>query len=269
MQDRALKSMQQLGFTASEARIYLWLLRHHPATGYEVAARSGVPRSAVYHTLGRLANLGVIASVSGRPTRYVPLGPDKLVALMAARSRGSLEELEAALRALDVRPAEATTATLVGYRPVMDQAKALVAQSKRSVVASLWGRESRALAAALKARVKRGVEVILFSFTPVALDGAQVFSYGLAEEALARDWQHKLILISDLSRVLVGGAEETDDNRAVITDETTLVEMALSNLVLDITLFGQRTGVETSAAVTALTTHMAPVDELLKAKGGE
>ncbi|HEY3355990.1 MAG TPA: helix-turn-helix domain-containing protein [Polyangia bacterium] len=264
--DRALKSMQQLGFTASEARIYLWLLRHHPATGYEVAARSGVPRSAVYHTLGRLAGMGVIAAVSGKPARYVPIAPDKLVNLMAARHKGVLDDLEQSLRALDVQPAEASTATLVGYGAVMDQAKALVSQSKKSVVASLWAREAKALAPALRARLRRSVEVILFSFTPVALEGAEVFSYGLPEDGLAREWQHKLIIISDLGRVLVGGAEETDDNRAVITDETTLVEMALSNLVLDITLFGQRHGVETSTVVTRLTTHMAPVDELLRAK---
>jgi sugar-specific transcriptional regulator TrmB len=266
MHDRALKSMQQLGFTASEARIYLWLLRHHPATGYEVAARSGVPRSAVYHTLGRLAGMGVIAAVSGKPARYVPLAPDKLVALMAARHKGSLDDLETALRSLEVRPAEASTATLVGYSAVMDQAKAMIAQSKKTLVASLWSREAHALSSALKQRVRRGVEVILFSFTPVALEGAQVFSYGLPEEALAREWRHKLILVADLGRVLVGGAEETDDNRAVVTDETTLVEMALSNLVLDITLFGQRMGVETGAAVQRLTTHMAPVDELLRDK---
>ena len=268
MQNRALKALQELGFTASEARIYLWLLHHHPATGYEVAARAGVPRSAVYHVLGRLAGQGVIAPVSGRPARYVPLAPERLVALVSTRYRGTIDELESSLRALEIQPTQSSTSTLVGYQAIMDQAKALVAGSRRTVVASLWGREARALGPALRGRLRRGVDVVLFSFTPVALEGAQVFSYGIAEESLARYWQHKLILVSDLGRVLVGGAEDTDDNRAVITDESTIVEMALNNLVLDITLYGQKVGVETGAVVASLTTHLAPVEELLRESRG-
>jgi hypothetical protein len=48
-----------------------------------------------------------------------------------------------------------------------------------------------------------------------------------------------------------------------VTDEEALVEMALSNLILDITLYGERRGVDTRDVVTLLTAHMAPVDDLL------
>jgi hypothetical protein len=64
---------------------------------------------------------------------------------------------------------------------------------------------------------------------------------------------------------LIGGAEETEENRIVVTEEMALVEMALSNLVLDITLFGQRHNIDTAEVVSHLTVHLAPVEELVTA----
>ncbi len=61
----------------------------------------------------------------------------------------------------------------------------------------------------------------------------------------------------------MGGAEDKPENRAVVTTEQSLLEMAASNLVLDITLYGERAGVDTHDVVTGLQTNPAPIDELI------
>ena len=58
IEGRVVAALKPFGFTATDSRIYLALLRQHPATGYEVAASSGVPRSAIYATLKRLEGMG-------------------------------------------------------------------------------------------------------------------------------------------------------------------------------------------------------------------
>jgi hypothetical protein len=47
-----------------------------------------------------------------------------------------------------------------------------------------------------------------------------------------------------------------------------LVEMAIANLVLDITLFSQREGIDVSDTVERLTQRLAPIDQLLSARQG-
>ena len=47
-----------------------------------------------------------------------------------------------------------------------------------------------------------------------------------------------------------------------------LVEMARSNLVLDMTLFGERSGTDTSEVVSNLTAHLAPIEELVAGGAG-
>jgi len=105
--------------------------------------------------------------------------------------------------------------------------------------------------------------VVLFSFTPLPEIGPRTFSYGIAETELSKYWPHKLTIIGDRRRMLVGSAED-DASRATFTDEPDLIEMALSTLVLDLTLLGQRLTRDTASSIGLLTEHLAPVDQLLK-----
>lgn len=264
VEKRIVEAMKQLGFTSTDAKAYVALLKNNPATGYELAARSGVPRSAIYNVLRRLEGLGLVNAVQAKPAKYLPLPPEQLLALIETQFSRSLDELKTTLESLSQSPAEAVTWTISGYQTTLAQAQGLISAAESSVHMSLWRREAKQLVEPLQEAAARGVEVVLFSFNPLPEVDAQVFSYGIAEEELGRYWAHKLILITDHNRALVGGAEETEENRAVVTQEKSLVEMAISNLVLDITLYGQRMGADTSEVITGLTVHLAPVEDLLK-----
>ena len=263
VEDRVVAAMRALSFTATDAKTYVALLKGHPATGYELAARSGVPRSAIYNVLRRLEALGLVNAAQAKPAKYVPLPPDGLLELVESRCARTRDDLRGALDALNEVGPDRVTWTIQGYSRLLEAAQGLVASSKESVYLSVWAREARHLEPVLSAAAARGVEVVLFSFTPLPDVPGRSFSYGIDEAELERYWPHKVILICDHRRAIVGSAEETDDNRAVVTEEKVLVEMALSNLVLDITLHGQRTGTDNAEVVTRLTAHLAPVEELV------
>lgn len=266
IEERAIAAMKALGFTATDAKAYVALLKGSPATGYELAARSGVPRSAIYNVLRRLGGLGLVNAVQEKPAKYLPLSPDHLTELVESRFARSLDELRSALDGLAETTPEAVTWTIQGYSGLLEQAQGLIASSSTSVHLSLWHREAERLAGPLQKAEARGVEVVLFSFNSLQGLPGRVFAYGIPEPDLERYWGHKIILVSDHRRALVGSAEESEDNRAVVTEEKVLVEMAISNLVLDITLHGQRTGKDTAAVVSRLTAHLAPVEELVAAR---
>jgi len=268
MEDRVVDTMRELGFTATQAKVYVSLLKQQPATGYELARSAAVPRSAIYNVLGQLEGLGLINAVQTRPAKYEALPPERLHELLQSRFVGRLEQLKGALDRLETRAETPSIWTVQGYDALIEQARALIAKSERSVVASLWGREAKLLSSALRRAAGDRIDVVLFSFTPLPRLPGERFSYGIPEAELARYWPHKLILISDLSRLLVGRAEEGEENRAVVTEEAPLVETALSNLVLDLTLYGQRAGVATDDVIKRLTSHLAPIDELVSAALG-
>ena len=272
MEERIVQTLKQLGFTASAAKAYMALLKEYPATGYELAARSGVPRSAIYNVMRRLEAQGVVNAVSDKPARYVPLAPQQLCSLIRSRVGRDLSSLEGALQDL-ARPSAAETWTIRGYAETLDRAAELIERSRKSVWGAVWRREATRLAEPIHRAVERGLDVVLFSFTALE-DGlghgdagsalaATVLSYGIAEAELEKYWTHRLILISDNTRLLAGGAELGDENRAVVSEEAALLDMARSNLVLDVTLLGERTGRKVADVVTQFTAPMAPVEELV------
>jgi sugar-specific transcriptional regulator TrmB len=262
MAEDVVATLQELGFTAAEAKAYVALLKYSPATGYELASRSGVPRSAIYGVIKRLETQGLVNAVGQEPARYVALPPADLEKIIEARFAKRVRGLKSALQSL-AEPAQASlTWTIQGYESVLEEAERLIAGTKKSLYGSLWGREAHHLAAAFRHARKSKVEVILFSFNALGPELGTILSYGIEEHDLEAYWPHKIILVSDQRRALLGGAEETPHNRAVLTEERALVEVAVSNLVLDITLLGQRRGADTAGVVTRLTALLAPVEEL-------
>lgn len=264
LEGRIVDAMKQLGFNASDARVYIALLKIHPATGYELATKSGVPRSAIYNVLHRLESMGLINAVQKKPAKFIPLSPDRLFQLLESRFKQNLEALRSELENFSRPSEEAALWTLRGYPATLEQAQTLIRESKESVYASLWRREALALQKPIAEAVDRGVNVCLFSFNALPADLGRVCCYGIDEPELEAHWSHKIILIADHRRLLVGGADKTEDNRAVVTEEQTLVEMATNNLILDITLLGQRNHEDVSDVVRGLTERMAPVDHLLE-----
>ena len=117
-----------------------------------------------------------------------------------------------------------------------------------------------ALASSLR---ERGIDVTLFSFTPLPSELGEVLSYGIDEDELGRHWSRRVILVTDADHLLVGAAEGSRLDRAVVSEELALIEMAVANLVLDITLFGERRGVDTARVVERLTDKLAPIEALL------
>ncbi len=262
-EDQIIRAMKELGFTVSDARVYLALLGTHPATGYELAASSGVPRSAIYNVLRRLDKLGLVNSINEKPARYVPLSPQNLVQLIESRFSRTVEDLKSSLESLSARAPEVATWTSRGYTAMLDRARDLITGAEKTVFAALWKREAEQLTTPFRQALAAGVEVVIFSFNRLPDDIGETLCYGIAEDKLEKYWRHKVIIISDQQRALIGGADQSNDNRSVVTEESSLVEMAISNLVLDITLFGQRTERDLSKIITGLTSHLAPIEDLV------
>lgn len=74
-----LSDLIALGLTEYEAKVYIALVRDHPANGYQLSKRTGVPRSMVYEALGRLNARGaVLKSGDRRAMLFRPVPPELL-----------------------------------------------------------------------------------------------------------------------------------------------------------------------------------------------
>jgi sugar-specific transcriptional regulator TrmB len=75
----AIETLKILGLTEYEAKSYIALNSIGIAKATDINAASGVPRSAVYGTLAKLEEKGLIETEYGKPMRYKSIEPSKAI----------------------------------------------------------------------------------------------------------------------------------------------------------------------------------------------
>lgn len=258
-----------LGFSLNESRAYAALLQESPATGYEVGVRAQIPRSAVYGVLRRLVKAGAARSIAGSPERFAPAPAEDLLVLLRKRFDSSTQQLEEAIRRLDRTPETPDAFSVKGYQRILEEAERLVRGAQQRLVISGWPREIEQLAGELKRAAKRKVYSVVFSHAELPALPAEVFSYGLEERALEEFWKHRLVVVADDRRSLIGATEMTDADNAVVSETLAIAEIVTSQIALDITLLSQRTQRDIEGVMAKmLGSRVGRLDTLLSRPGG-
>jgi sugar-specific transcriptional regulator TrmB len=258
-------ALTQHGFSLNESRAYTALLSSGPSTGYEVGQRAQIPRSAVYGALRRLVSAGAARSIPGQPERFVAVPADALLSLLRDRFEASAKQLEAAVHSLDTEPPVPDAFSVHGYERVLEEARQLIQTAARTLVISAWPRELRELQAALCQAAARGVGIWVFSHAAIPEDVCGFhYSYGLEESDLEAFWKHRLFMVADDQRTLIGAAEGEDADNAVISETAAIAEIATSQIALDLTLLAQRAGYDTRELMAEiLGDRVGRLDDLL------
>lgn len=94
------ESLQQIGLSKNESKIYLVLLRNGSLNADQIARGTGVHRRNVYDSLDRLLNRGLITkSVSSSGAQFGALDPSMIKGILQ-EARDSIAKKEAALLAI-------------------------------------------------------------------------------------------------------------------------------------------------------------------------
>ncbi len=259
-----------LGFSLNESRAYAALLQESPATGYEVGVRAQIPRSAVYGVLRRLVKAGAARSIAGTPERFAPAPAEELLVLLRKRFDASTDQLEEAIRRIDTSPPTPDAFSVRGYQRVLEEAERLIRGAQQKVVVSGWPREIDQIAGELKRAAKRRVYIVVFSHAALPALPGEVFSYGLEERALEEFWKHRLVVVADDRRSLIGATEMTEGDNAVVSETPAIAEIAVSQVALDITLLSQRGGRDIEGVMAKmLGARVGRLDTLLSNKDGD
>lgn len=237
------KKMMQLGFTLYEAKSYIALLQNYPVTRYEISQKSGVPRSAIYDVVRRLENFGAVSIISTNPEKYVPLPPEEFLRMLERRYHEKLENFRDSLSEMttDLEPEQLWNIT--GYRNLIEKARDMIQSTKYEIYLSAWQSEVMEIKRELVEAKKRGVKIVIFSFTEVPPIGL-VYSYCLEEKELDKVWDHKIILICDREELLMGEANRQVERKSAWTKNKAIIGIAANHIILDITLYGIRAGVD-------------------------
>ncbi|MFH1851066.1 MAG: helix-turn-helix domain-containing protein [Candidatus Neomarinimicrobiota bacterium] len=260
--------LTEFGFTMNACKTYISLLKNYPATGYEISTRAGIPRSAIYSVLNRLQNHGLVNVTGQEPKRYVPIAPSALIEFLDQSHQNRLEDLRVAIDKLDTDEEAFDFWHLHGYRNLILKMSESIKNAERKIFLSIWPKDMAMIIDDLKAAGQREVEIFLFSFCALPDSGATKISYGLNESDLLEIWNPKVILVVDQAISIMGSTLDVSGSKAIWSKNRAITEIATNHIVLDITLAGQRLGLD----VNPITQKMMrrgdiQLDKLLQSAG--
>jgi sugar-specific transcriptional regulator TrmB len=250
--DTIKQKVQDLGFTSYEAMAYVSLLENNPVTRYELGNSSGVPRSAIYNVIKKLEKIGAVNAFSSEPEKYVPLPPDQLLEYLERQFHDKIEKAREHLKDFESKIIPDHLWNIVGYNNLIIKVRELIEKAEKSLYISSWKTEFKLFKSDIEDAIKRGVEVILYSFTDLRIDGAKSFCYNLAEKDLEKIWGHKIIVISDKLDLVMGEAAKDEHKKTVWTKNRALIDIALNHIILDITIYGIRLEKNVSDSITTM-----------------
>lgn len=198
-----LNRLKELGFNTYEAKVYLSLLKHNPATGYEVSKESGVPQARAYDTLKVLENRQIVVATGTKPVTYVPITPNELLNRSERSFKSSLEYLKDNLPSVTEDFVEPIL-NLRGSQTILNRIIELINNAKKEIFLEIWNEDVKKLKEPLKNAHKRGVEIKIVGYNNVKLDFGMVYQHGLArtiESSLGGRW---VILSVDNLEGIVG-----------------------------------------------------------------
>ena len=155
------------GMSGYEAKAYIALVAAgEPLNGYEVAKRSGVPRSTVYETLGKLTASGATYEVRTPEdsVSYLALPPKSLLDRLERHYESTLGALRKSLPEI-VAPARLHLIhNLTGPEALLERAGDIIASAQHDLFLSLWPEELGPLDALVRQAQDRGVAISVMSF---------------------------------------------------------------------------------------------------------
>jgi Cd2+/Zn2+-exporting ATPase len=248
-----ITELSQIGFTEYDARIYLALLSHHPATGYQISKESGVPRSMAYESLARLAGRGaVLKSSSGKTTAYRPLPPDVLLARLQDEHETRVRKLSDGMSRLFAAQAADALWSIDTRSAILAYATEMIRSAEAELMLVLSDQDIPELEAVLKAANARGVQV-RFVLTGTTDPGFGEVVYHPPRESELQELTGSLVIVVDSREALIAGGD--DASSATVTTNSKMVLLARQFIWME--LFAQRIYARIGAD---LLEHLEPED---------
>ena len=201
-----------IGFTEYEAKAYVALLRLGPATGYQVAKESGIPRSMVYEILNKLVARGAVATQSlAEMVRYAPIPPDQILDRMQRELEDNVATLTRDLKGITIGSAPpGSTWNLVGCKNILDYARQMIERAQREVVLIVGDDdELDELLPRLQEARARGLALVVISPVPYDAGSVPIVVYPHGQ-SLRQATGHGLALITDGSASLIGEVDRSE-----------------------------------------------------------
>jgi sugar-specific transcriptional regulator TrmB len=234
----AVQPLVELGLTALEAEVYVFLLQESPATGYRIAQALGKPAANTYKAIESLERKGAVLIEEGtnRLCRAVPA--EEFLGRLERSFRSLRQDASRALAGLQEAPEDERVYQIRSREQVFERCRTMLRRCQQVALLDIFPRPLEELRPDIEAAAARGIDVALHIYAPAEVCGADVVLQPLASEVLEHWPGQWMNLVTDgeqhLLAYLTPDAKEV--HQAIWTNSAYLSWVYYSGAVAELTL---------------------------------
>jgi sugar-specific transcriptional regulator TrmB len=200
-----IRKLAVLGLSEYEAKVYLSLLREHPATAYEIGKSSGVPTSKVYEVIKKLLQKDMLTAMQEKGTtkRYAPLEPGEFLGRYKSSIDGVIGALREDLEGIKGDSELSHIWNISDYGFLIDKTARMIGGADRTVLLSLWGEELALLEESITGALKRGVKVAAVHFGRPEPRPWPIYHHPIEHTLYKEKGGRGLVVVADSEEVLM------------------------------------------------------------------
>ena len=235
-EENIIRILSRLDVPGNAGKIYIFLLKNGPSTGYAVSKRSGVNNAVVYRELERLKNRNLVYQLGVKPLKYEAINMDGLLKNLKKQNKTEEKLLEKSLKDIMKGNKNLVSIRVDEYDDLMVEVKKEILAAKDQILIRLWSEELEILEHDLRKMEGEGVDIQLLSFTPLEKPIGETFSYNIDPHSFTENWQRGIALFVDDERVVVGNKIGKYPIHGMLTNDPLIAESIKDQILLDVEL---------------------------------
>ena len=249
-----LQHLEALNFSKIQAQVYITLVKYSKLNGSQIAKMLNVSRSSVYSALNDLYNKGYVFLLPGESNEYAAQDPEVLLTQLAREYAQAADLVKEELARFKTDESPQEYYNIKGFQNFVLKTKELLSQAEKEVYMNTCF-EPRMFAEELQTLAKRGVRVIVFTFSDVDPAGLPIEFYRRTLREDCGGGHLRMMLVIDMKTALIAGSYRGGDVTGTFTENRLLVDIVSEHIHLDIYLLKLQKKFGESGFLDGVTIH--------------
>ncbi|MBQ7127081.1 TrmB family transcriptional regulator [bacterium] len=198
-----IEKLKEIGFNTYEAKVYIALLKKHPATGYEVSKLADIPQSRTYDTLKALAVKNVVVTTNENPITYIPIKPKQILSTFKKRVDSTLTYLEKHLPDVKENYNEPIL-TITDTLRIQEKISETIKNSKKEIYLEIWSQDFKLFEQDLLDAYNRNVEIRIVGYDNFQPRFGMLFEHAFAKDIEMSLGGRMIAMVADDKESLIG-----------------------------------------------------------------
>ena len=231
MGSKFAQSLEKLGFTKTEAEVYIVLLKYGAMNGYQVGKILNMSRSSVYSALNNLYKKNFIYLIPGDTNEYRAEKPKFLIEKLKKNFIDTADIMIRDLEQISIKEKDEKFFNLEGIENLVAKTKEIINSAKIEICINCTVPIQK-FENEIEKALKRGVRVILFSNPDEGIGINGIEQYGYFKDRWSDD--ERIMVVADYKEVMIGGGKKGSKITGTFSENPVLVQIFSEHINHDI-----------------------------------